>query len=98
MVTEFMHGGSLDTFIYGLKNHKKKISFVQKIRILSNIASGMSYLHDRCIMHRDLKPGNILLSNELTAKITDFGLSKLYTTDSGSMTKTCTVGTLLCKY
>ena len=60
--------------------------------MLSDIASGMSYMHDKFIMHRDLKPGNILLSNELSAKITDFGLSKLYSTDSGNMTKTCTVG------
>ncbi|KAG2386314.1 hypothetical protein C9374_002760 [Naegleria lovaniensis] len=97
MVTEFMHGGSLDSLIYQCKLKKKFIPLADKIHMLSDIASGMSYLHhgrDKMIIHRDLKPGNILLSNDLTCKVCDFGMSKLYQQES-DRTKTCRVGTLL---
>jgi len=97
MVTEFMQGGSLETFIHACKLKKKFITLKQKIHLLSDVASGMSYLHsdrDQAIMHRDLKPGNILLTNDLVAKVCDFGLSKL-TTDNATQTNRTCVGTLL---
>ena len=43
--------------------------------------------------YRDLKPGNILLSNDLTCKVCDFGMSKLYQQEV-HRTNTCRVGTL----
>lgn len=55
MVTEFMHGGSLDSLIYQCKVKKKFIPLADKIHMLSDIASGMSYLHhgkDKMIIHR----------------------------------------------
>ena len=52
---------------------------------------GLVYLHNQKVLHRDLKPENILLSNDYTAKIADFGLSKIlndsienFTNDIGS--------------
>ena len=52
-----------------------------KISILENVASGLHYLHnyneDECILHRDLTATNVLLTSNLVAKITDFGVSKL---------------------
>ena len=46
--------------------------------ILVGIARGMMILHQHHVIHRDLKPGNILLDNDLHPHITDFGLSKFY--------------------
>lgn len=47
----------------------------------SGVASGLLYLHKKKIMHRDVKPSNILLSGDLqgnfTAKLTDFGLAAI---------------------
>jgi len=97
MVMEYLHGGSLDGLIYDCKAKRKRLGLAQKLHILSDIASGMSYLHEdreSPIMHRDLKPGNILLTSDLTAKVTDFGLSKL-TDSSHNSSRTSQIGTLL---
>ena len=50
-----------------------------KITILLDIAQGLQYLHglDPPMIHRDLTTNNVLLTNDLRAKITDFGMSKL---------------------
>ena len=48
----------------------------QRQIILVGIARGMMHLHNNKVIHRDLKPGNILLDKELHPHITDFGMSK----------------------
>ena len=71
ILLEYMPKGNLD-------DHIRQLSFQQKICILNDITNGLSYLHNRqprCVIHRDLKPTNILLNENYTAKIADFGLS-----------------------
>ena len=67
------HGrrGSLDTVLRG-RSHLGKYT---RLYIALQIAKGMEYLHDKRIIHRDLKAGNVLLSSNLDLKVADFGLS-----------------------
>ena len=65
-------------------NLQKNISFLtkyQKINIMRDILKALAYIHNRqplSLIHRDIKPTNILLTKSKTAKISDFGLSKYY--------------------
>ena len=74
IVMEYIPKGDLLTNI-------PKLSKSQKINIMKDILKGLVYIHNRkpfSLIHRDIKPTNILLTNSKVAKITDFGLSKFY--------------------
>uniref|UniRef100_A0A6B2L5E0 Protein kinase domain-containing protein n=1 Tax=Arcella intermedia TaxID=1963864 RepID=A0A6B2L5E0_9EUKA len=92
MVTEYMGGGTLH---WSLTNSYSFLS--QTFHLLSNIildiVRGMTYLHSRNILHRDLNARNILLDEHYKCKISDFGLSRLKA-EHGSMTSH--IGFLVC--
>lgn len=75
-IMQFYPLGNLSTYL-----KKNTISHEQKSKILVQILQGIAYLHHNRVVHRDIKPGNILVverPNEgIIPKITDFGLSKL---------------------
>eukprot|EP00960_Hanusia_phi_P036111 752152-Hanusia_phi.AAC.1 len=72
-VFELCSNGSLFDFI-----HRKaaNIPFLKKLYIAREIASGVGYLHDLNIVHRDLSTNNVLLTSDMQVKITDFGCSR----------------------
>jgi len=74
IVMEFMSKGSLYDIL-----HVKTVplTMLQRIRMARHCASGLSVLHTQSIMHRDIKSMNILVQDDLTCKITDFGCAKL---------------------
>ena len=55
----------------------KVITLFNKLKILSDISCGLLYLHERSVVHRDLSAANILLTDDLRAKIADLGVSKI---------------------
>jgi cell division control protein CDC15 len=73
IITEYCSNGSID-------NHIGNLTIQNKFSILHNISSGLDYLHSFStpIIHRDIKPQNILLDENMIAKISDFGISKYY--------------------
>ena len=85
---EYCHGGDLKT---KLSNPNIKISFEQKLNWLIQIFGAVLYLHNRNIVHRDLKTQNILLTKDNICKLCDFGLSKFM--EKASQKMTTAVGT-----
>ncbi|OWM76054.1 hypothetical protein CDL15_Pgr009699 [Punica granatum] len=77
LVYELCHNGSLSDWLFG---KDKSLSWIQRLEIAIDCAQGLWFLHtypDGCIIHRDIKPTNILISENLQAKLSDFGLSKV---------------------
>ncbi|MCA9067750.1 MAG: serine/threonine protein kinase, partial [Planctomycetaceae bacterium] len=62
-------------------------------RILSLVAAGVQYAHEQGVVHRDLKPGNILLNADNQPKVADFGLAKQLDQDSNLTVTGCVLGT-----
>ncbi|PNX74428.1 stress-induced receptor-like kinase [Trifolium pratense] len=96
LVYEFMPNGSLDKFIFS-KEGSKNISYSQIFDISIGVARGIAYLHHGCemkILHFDIKPHNILLDENFTPKVSDFGLAKLYSVENSIITMTAARGTI----
>ncbi|KAL9412837.1 hypothetical protein AB3S75_041487 [Citrus x aurantiifolia] len=94
LVYNYMHNKSLDTILHSSK--RPNLNWFQRFRILRGVASALLYLHEegeKVVLHRDIKPGNILLDAHLNGKLGDFGMARLY--DHGSIPCTTNlVGTL----
>src|SRR5438552_316241 len=81
MAMEFIAGESLESIV----SSHKRMSLVDKIDIMIQILNGLQYAHEHGIVHRDIKPGNIMLLKDGTVKILDFGIARI---SDNSMTKT----------
>ncbi|CAJ2630253.1 unnamed protein product [Trifolium pratense] len=83
LVYEMMRNGTLSSFILK-EEDKDKPSWELRAKIVLEIARGLMYLHEECdpqIIHCDIKPQNVLLDSNYTAKIADFGMAKLLMKD-----------------
>lgn len=84
LIYELMPNGSLDSFLYGRAMNKKALDWPSRYKIALGAARGISYLHHDCIphiIHRDIKASNILLDQNMEARVSDFGLATLMEPD-----------------
>ncbi|XP_052203756.1 G-type lectin S-receptor-like serine/threonine-protein kinase At5g35370 isoform X2 [Diospyros lotus] len=85
LVYEYMNRGSLDRTLFG---SGPVLEWQERVDIAIGTARGLAYLHTGCqqkIIHCDVKPENILLHDHFQAKISDFGLSKLLSSEQSSL-------------
>ncbi|KAH6763613.1 hypothetical protein C2S51_000165 [Perilla frutescens var. frutescens] len=95
LIYEYMHNKSLDYFIYD-QSKSALLNWPKRFDIIMGIARGLLYLHHDSrlkIIHRDLKTSNILLDENLNAKISDFGLARMFEGDQTAASTKRVVGT-----
>ncbi|KAL2634115.1 hypothetical protein R1flu_005594 [Riccia fluitans] len=91
LVFEFMKGGNLSNHLYGDRKNEENVKIKEgwftplprykRVEIAYQVALGLEYLHsfaEPTVIHRDVKPSNILLDENMVAKLADFGISKAF--------------------
>jgi len=91
MVMELINGPTLRDELQRLKALDETLPFSEVQRIIGEVSEALDYAHDRGIIHRDVKPANILLTPEGQAVLSDFGLA--FMTEGPRQTITGFVGT-----
>jgi hypothetical protein len=86
IVTEYLAHGSIYHALHA-DDTISLITFTQQLKSLMDTAFGMSYLHERGILHRDLKSMNVLLDDTWRGKLCDFGLAELVAAKQRVVTK-----------
>lgn len=85
LVLPYMANGSLESRLYSFPG-SSDLSIIQRVNICSDIAEGMAYLHHHSpvrIIHCDLKPSNVLLNDDMTALVSNFGIARLVISAGG---------------
>ncbi|KIM28119.1 hypothetical protein M408DRAFT_52112, partial [Serendipita vermifera MAFF 305830] len=95
LISPWCHHGDASQF---LGEHGGNMAIAERLKLWSGVIDGVSYLHGLKppVVHGDLKPGNILIDNDLTPKICDFGLARILSDegDTGMTTTSEHTGTV----
>jgi len=87
-VMEYVEGKTLDKYV-----DEERLSLPARIRLFQTICHAVHYLHENRVTHRDLKPGNIIVASDGTAKLLDFGIAKQQV--AGNMELTGAMGRMM---
>nr|AGT15943.1 hypothetical protein SHCRBa_010_J05_R_310 [Saccharum hybrid cultivar R570] len=83
LVFEFMPNGSLNDWLhpkFGLRTPSNTLNLAQRLDIAVDVMDALDFLHNHChppIIHCDIKPSNILLAEDMSVRVGDFGLSRI---------------------
>jgi serine/threonine protein kinase len=99
LVMEYIEGPSLSKYLNSLHQRNQRLPLLQVVRLMNAIASALQYAHSNGVIHRDIKPGNILLTSisepivigkplpeDFEPILTDFGLVRLLDPSHASST------------
>ncbi|KAI3455541.1 hypothetical protein Pfo_012204 [Paulownia fortunei] len=94
LVYEYICNGSLDSHLYG--RHQDTLAWTARQKIAVGAARGLRYLHEECrvgcIVHRDMRPNNILITHDFEPLVGDFGLAR-WQPDGETGVETRVIGT-----
>ncbi|MCZ7538670.1 MAG: protein kinase [Anaerolineae bacterium] len=89
MVMEFINGPTLKDRLFDLSAAGSLLPVAEAVRIIKTAAHALAYAHERKMIHRDVKPANLMLDEDGRVVLTDFGIAKIVTgahiTSSGGM-------------
>lgn len=92
MVMEFINGPTLKDRLFELNTTGQQLPVGETIRIVRSAAEALTYAHQRHMIHRDVKPANLMIDEDGRVVLTDFGIAKIVTgsqfTASGGMVGT----------
>jgi WD40 repeat protein len=88
LAQEYVEGGTLGARVAGAPQPPRAAAAITEA-----LARAVHHAHEHGVVHRDLKPGNVLLTADGTPKVTDFGLAKLLDTDTGQTQPGAVLGT-----
>ncbi|KAM0954573.1 putative protein kinase RLK-Pelle-RLCK-V family [Dioscorea sansibarensis] len=80
LVYEYVNNGNLEQWLHGAMRQRGTLTWEARMKILLGTAKALAYLHEAIepkVVHRDIKSSNILIDDDLNAKVSDFGLAKL---------------------
>ncbi|TWT40915.1 Serine/threonine-protein kinase PrkC [Phycisphaerae bacterium RAS1] len=95
---ELVQGVSLGDYAAGRRSSgagAAPSSLMERVRLFVQICEAINYAHQRGVIHRDLKPGNILVSDDGRPKVLDFGLARISDSDVAAVTVATETGRLL---
>lgn len=87
-IIELLNNGEIVPYV---KKSKNMMTLKERFRLIKELVSGVKYLHSKKVIHRDLKSGNVMISDNINVKIIDFGLAKI--TNRLKCKQTATIGT-----
>lgn len=79
---ERIHGQQIDTYC-----RTQKLNLRSRLELILQTAEGLSYAHRNLVLHRDIKPGNVLVTDDGKAKLIDFGIAKTLRQDVTALTQ-----------
>ncbi len=87
IVMQFIDGGTLKQRLDALQQARKKIDTVEVVSIFSQLADALTYAHDQGIIHRDIKPVNVLMDRAGRPILSDFGIAKVLASSQRHLTR-----------